>query len=51
VTLATGAMLIRPHWRGASRPRVMVFVGGAFVAAEFLHQRRYSCSSSPSSPG
>jgi chromate transporter len=37
VTFITGVTLIRPHWRTASRPRLAVFVGGAFGAAEFLH--------------
>ncbi len=37
VTVMTGVTLIRPHWRTASRRRLAAFVGGAFVAAEFLH--------------
>jgi hypothetical protein len=32
----TGVMLIRPHWRTASPAKLAVFIGGAFVAAEFL---------------
>lgn len=36
VTVMTGVTLIRPHWRSAGRTRLVVFIGGAFVAAQFL---------------
>jgi chromate transporter len=36
VTVMTGVTLIRPHWRTASRTKLVVFVGGAFAATEFL---------------
>jgi chromate transporter len=37
VTAMTGVTLIRPHWRTASRTRLALFVGGAFLSGEFLH--------------
>jgi chromate transporter len=37
VTVITGVILIRPFWRSASRAQLGVFVGGAFVAAQFAH--------------
>ena len=37
VTIMTGFILIRPFWRAASRAQLAVFVGGAFVAAQFAH--------------
>jgi chromate transporter len=36
VTVMTGVTLSRPHWRTASRTKLLVFVGGAFVATQFL---------------
>jgi chromate transporter len=36
VTVMRGVTLIRPHWRSAGRAKLMVFVGGGFVAAQFL---------------
>jgi chromate transporter len=36
VTVMTGVTLIRPHWRTAGRAKLLVFVGGAFVTAQFL---------------
>jgi chromate transporter len=36
VTVMTGVTLIRPYWRTASPTRLIVFVGGALAATEFL---------------
>jgi chromate transporter len=36
VTVMTGVTLIRPHWRSAGRAKLLVFVGGGFVTAQFL---------------
>ena len=36
VTVMTGFTLIRPHGRTAGRAKLLAFVGGAFVAAQFL---------------
>ena len=36
VTIMTGVTLIRPHWRTAGRTKLVAFVGGAFVATQFL---------------
>lgn len=37
VTVMTAVTLIRPHWHTASRPKLAVFVGGAFAAVELGH--------------
>jgi chromate transport protein ChrA len=37
VTIMTGFILIRPYWRFASRAQLVVFVGGAFLAAQLAH--------------
>lgn len=37
VTIMTGVVLIRPHWRTAGRAKLVVFVCGAFATVEFTH--------------
>jgi chromate transporter len=37
VTVMTGVTLVRPHWRHASPTKLVVFIGGAFVATQLLH--------------
>jgi len=36
VMLITGVTLIRPHWKAASIPKMVIFVGGAFALAQFF---------------
>lgn len=37
VTVMTGVTLIRPHWRRTSPIKLAMFIGGAFMATQFLH--------------
>ena len=36
IMLTTGVTLIRPHWRTASRTKIVIFVGGGFVFTYYI---------------